>query len=100
MSFVYFKELRLRGVGFRSVSFFKKLYLKAGFTHYVIFSLPQNVSSVSKKDKLLVYSFNQQLVGEVTSKIKSIRSPDPYKFKGIVFSNQKIILKPGKQRLI
>jgi hypothetical protein len=98
MKFIFFKELRLKGVGFRSLGFLNYIYFKIGFTHYVGIKLPKNVSTFSKKDKIVVYGSEEQVLSLFCQKIKNFRIPDVYKSKGILFSSQTLVLKPGKQR--
>ncbi|MDP5091671.1 MAG: 50S ribosomal protein L6 [Polaribacter sp.] len=95
------KELELVGVGYRASSQGQKLDLALGFSHNIIFELAPEVKveAISEKGKnpiVKLTSFDKQLVGHVAAKIRSFRSPEPYKGKGIKFVGEKLRRKAGK----
>ena len=95
----YEKTLELVGVGFRASLKGKLLNMQLGFSHDINFDIPGGIKiAVEKQTILKVSGYDKQLVGEVVSKIKSIRPPEPYKGKGIKEQGQYIIRKEGKKK--
>ena len=95
----YSKTLELVGVGYRAAIKGKQLNLQLGFSHDVNFDIPDGIKiTVEKQTILKITGFNKQQVGMIASKIKSIRSPEPYKGKGIKEQGQYILRKEGKKK--
>ena len=95
----YEKTLELVGVGYRAVLKGNQLNMQLGFSHDVIFDIPDGIKvTVEKQTTLKISGHDKQLVGEVVSKIKSIRPPEPYKGKGIKEKDQYILRKEGKKK--
>jgi len=95
----YEKTLELVGVGFRAALKGKILNLQLGFSHDINFDIPEGIKiNVEKQTTLKISGFDKQLVGMVVSKIKSFRSPEPYKGKGIREKGQYILRKEGKKK--
>ena len=95
----YEKTLELVGVGFRASLKGKLLNMQLGFSHDINFDIPEGIKiAVEKQTILKVSGYDKQLVGEVVSKIKSIRPPEPYKGKGIKEQGQYILRKEGKKK--
>jgi len=95
----YEKTLELVGVGYRASLKGKKLNLQLGFSHDIDFDIPENIKIIVEKQTILKISgSDKQLVGSVTSKIKSYRLPEPYKGKGIKEVGQYILRKEGKKK--
>ena len=93
------KILELNGVGFRANLKGEVLNLQLGFSHDVNFDIPDGIKIVVEKQVTIKISgFDKQKVGEITSKIKSIRPPEPYKGKGIKEKGQYILRKEGKKK--
>ena len=93
------KTLELSGVGYRASLKGKQLNLQLGFSHDINFDIPENIMiSVKKQTIIQISGLDKQLVGMVTSKIKSFRPPEPYKGKGIKESGQYILRKEGKKK--
>jgi large subunit ribosomal protein L6 len=95
------KELELVGVGYRASNSGQKLELALGFSHNVIFQIPNEVKveTVSEKGKnpiVILTSTDNQLLGAVAAKIRSLRKPEPYKGKGIKFVGEELRRKAGK----
>jgi large subunit ribosomal protein L6 len=95
----YEKILELSGVGFRASLKGKQLNLQLGFSHDVNFAIPEGIKiTVEKQTIIKITGFDKQQVGMITSKIKSIRPPEPYKGKGIKEQGQNILRKEGKKK--
>ncbi len=95
----YEKTLELVGVGYRASLKGKELSLQLGFSHDIKFDVPQNIKiTIEKQTILKISGSDKQLVGAVTSKIKSYRLPEPYKGKGIKETGQYILRKEGKKK--
>ena len=95
----YKKTLELSGVGFRAALKGKQLNLQLGFSHDINFDIPEGVKiSVEKQTIINISGLDKQLVGTVTSKIKSFKPPEPYKGKGIKESGQYVLRKEGKKK--
>ena len=77
----------------------KELSLQLGFSHDIKFDIPENIKiTIEKQTILKISGSDKQLVGAVTSKIKSYRLPEPYKGKGIKEVGQYILRKEGKKK--
>ena len=95
----YKKTLELSGVGFRAALKGKQLNLQLGFSHDINFDIPEGIKiSVDKQTIIKIRGDDKQLVGMVTSKIKSFKPTEPYKGKGIKESGQYILRKEGKKK--
>ena len=95
----YEKTLELVGVGFRASLKGKQLNMQLGFSHDINFDIPEGIKiNVEKQTILKISVYDKQLVGEVSSKIKSIRPPEPYIGKGIKEKGQYILRKEGKKK--
>ncbi|MDP3313444.1 50S ribosomal protein L6 [Lutibacter sp.] len=95
------KQLELVGVGYRASNQGQVLDLALGYSHNIILELAPEVKveTVSEKGKnpiIKLTSFDKQLVGEVAAKIRSFRSPEPYKGKGVKFVGELLRRKAGK----
>ena len=95
----YTKTLELNGVGYRASLKGKQLSMQLGFSHDVNFDIPDSVKiTVEKQTILKISGSDKQEVGLITSKIKSIRPPEPYKGKGIKEQGQYVLRKEGKKK--
>jgi len=97
----FVKELELVGVGYRANNQGQKLELSLGFSHNVVFEIPieVKVETITEKGSnpiIKMTSFDKELLGNVVSKIRSLRKPEPYKGKGIKFVGEEIRRKAGK----
>ncbi|OUW38058.1 MAG: 50S ribosomal protein L6 [Flavobacteriaceae bacterium TMED184] len=97
----FVKELELVGVGYRANNQGQKLDLSLGFSHNVVFQIPAEVKVETINEKgsnpiIKLTSFDKELLGNVVSKIRSLRKPEPYKGKGIKFVGEEIRRKAGK----
>ena len=95
----YEKILELVGVGYRAALKGNQLNLQLGYSHDVNFEIPDGIKiAVEKQTTLKITGFDKQLVGSVTSKIKTLRKIEPYKGKGIREKGQYILKKEGKKK--
>jgi large subunit ribosomal protein L6 len=97
----YKKEMEVIGVGYRATTAGQQLELALGYSHPIIFEIPNEikVSADTQKGKAPVVtleSYDKQLLGQVAAKIRSFRKPEPYKGKGIKFVNEVLRRKAGK----
>ncbi len=97
----YEKKLELVGVGFRATVTGQLLELSVGFSHPVVFALPKEIKISAEQLKgqnpiITLQSSDKQLLGQVASKIRGVRKPEPYKGKGIKYSNEILRRKAGK----
>ena len=95
------KELELVGVGYRVSNTGQLLELSLGFTHPIFFQLPQEIVVETKMERnksplIILESCDKQLLGQVCAKIRSFRTPEPYKGKGVRFVGEHIRRKSGK----
>ncbi len=95
------KELELVGVGYRANSTGQLLELQLGYSHPIMFAIPDEVkveviSEKGKAPRVVLESIDKQLIGQVAAKIRSFRKPEPYKGKGIRFVGEQIRRKAGK----
>ena len=93
------KILDISGVGFRANLKGDILNLQLGFSHDIDFEIPKDIKiTVEKQTTIKIVGSDKQVVGMVTSKIKSLRKPEPYKGKGIREKGQYILRKEGKKK--
>ena len=91
------KVLEINGVGYRAELKGKKLEMNLGFSHPVIFEVPDGVKAqVEKLTTIKLASSDRQLLGQVAAKIRGFRPPEPYKGKGVKYADERIIRKVGK----
>ncbi|ACY40273.1 50S ribosomal protein L6 [Blattabacterium sp. (Blattella germanica) str. Bge] len=97
----FIKELELVGIGYRASYKENILELNLGFSHNIMMQIPEEIyveikSEKSKNPILVLKSYDKQLLGIVSAKIRSFRIPDPYKGKGIRYLGEEIRKKAGK----
>ena len=93
----YKKTLDIVGVGYRVELKGKNLLLNIGYSHPIYFIPPNEITfEVPNPTQIVVSGVNKQLVGQVAAKIRAIRKPEPYKGKGIKYSDEHIQRKAGK----
>ena len=93
------KELEISGVGYRAQMQGNTLKLQLGYSHDVIFEVPQGVTvSAPKQTEVVVEGIDKQLVGQVAANIREWRKPEPYKGKGIKYKDEYIFRKEGKKK--
>lgn len=92
-------ELEMNGVGYKASVQGQKLNLSLGFSHDIHYAIPQGVTIVAPKPTQLVISgADKQKVGQVAAEIRRYRKPEPYKGKGIKYSDEIIRRKEGKKK--
>ena len=92
------RKLELVGVGYRAAMQGKDLNLSLGFSHPVLFAPPAGITiTTPTQTEILVSGADKQLVGEVAAKIRGYRPPEPYKGKGVKYSDETIIRKEAKK---
>jgi len=94
-------EQELVGVGYRASNQGNLLDLVLGYSHHVVFDLPSEIKVATRQDKgqnpiITLESHDKQLIGQVAAKIRSLRTPEPYKGKGIKFVGEVLRRKAGK----
>lgn len=92
----YKKQLEINGVGYRVAMQGKDLKLEVGFSHSVVFVVPEAVSASVEKNVISLESNDKDLLGQIASEIRAIKKPEPYKGKGIKYSDEIIRRKAGK----
>ena len=102
MSYTLFTKLKLIGVGYRVFPYQKlknQVYFKLGYSHLIYFSIPTNLTVFCHKfTKMFIYgNISYHALTQVASQIRSCKTPEIYKGKGILYYKEKIILKKGKK---
>ena len=93
----YKKELQIVGVGYKAVLAGTKLTLSLGYSHDIIYQVPEGIKiQVTDATKLQITGVDKQLVGEVAASIRKFKKPEPYKGKGVRYSDEHVVIKPGK----
>jgi len=90
------KHLEIIGVGYNAKSQNNRVILQLGFSHDIIFDLPEGIEAVAQKGELEIKGIDKQLVGQVAAKIRSLRKPEPYKGKGVRYKDEYVRSKQGK----
>jgi len=93
------KKLKLVGVGYRAKANNQKLELTVGYSHPVIYPIPEGIEiTTPSQTEIIVSGIDKQKIGQVASEIRSIRLPEPYKGKGIRYADERIIKKEAKKK--
>ncbi|MFA6306967.1 MAG: 50S ribosomal protein L6 [Patescibacteria group bacterium] len=92
----YTKKLEINGVGYKAAVSGDKLTLNVGYSHPVIYNLPAGIKAEVQANIIVINGIDKQLVGEVSAQIRKIRKPEPYKGKGIKYSEEILRRKAGK----
>ena len=90
------KKLEINGVGFKANMEGNKLKLALGFSHDVYYPVPEGITITVEQNVITVSGINKQQVGQVAAEIRALKKPEPYKGKGIKYSDERIIRKSGK----
>lgn len=90
------KKLEINGVGFRVALTGDSLKFNLGFSHDVIYKLPQGITALVEQNTITISGIDKQQVGQVAAEIRALKKPEPYKGKGIKYSDERIIRKSGK----
>ncbi|HUD52389.1 50S ribosomal protein L6 [Parvibaculum sp.] len=92
-------NLEINGVGYRAAMQGKNLQLSLGFSHDVIYPIPEGIEiKVGKPTEISVSGMDKQKVGQVAAEIRSYRGPEPYKGKGVKYAGEFIFRKEGKKK--
>lgn len=92
------RKLELVGVGYRAAMQGKDLNLSLGFSHPVVFPAPEGITiTTPTQTEILIAGADKQMVGQVAAKIRGFRPPEPYKGKGVKYSDETIIRKEAKK---
>jgi Ribosomal protein L6P/L9E len=102
ISVLFCKKLTIVGVGFRvstlNIDRLTLLHFKLGYSHHVYFKVPKNLEIFClKANKLFIIGNSYWFVTQIAALVRSFKTPEPYKGKGIVYTTEKIILKEGKK---
>jgi large subunit ribosomal protein L6 len=93
------KTLEISGVGYRAAMKGKDLQLQLGYSHDVLYPVPEGIQiQVSKPTEIVVSGIDKAKVGQVAAEIRRYRKPEPYKGKGVKYSNEFIFRKEGKKK--
>jgi len=92
------RKLEIVGIGYRAQMQGKNIQLALGYSHPVIFPLPEGITAeIEKQVSLTLRGADKALLGETAAKLRSLRKPDPYKGKGIRYSDEVVRRKVGKK---
>jgi large subunit ribosomal protein L6 len=95
----YEKKLELVGVGYRAAVQAKSLTLTLGYSHLINYAIPDGVSiETPSQTEIIVKGIDRQRVGQTAAEIRGFRPPEPYKGKGVKYSDEKISLKEAKKK--
>ena len=93
------KKLELVGVGYRAQAQGKKLNLTLGFSHPVVYEVPEGVTiETPSQTEILVKGIDKQSVGQVAAEIRHFRPPEPYKGKGVRYADEHVVMKEAKKK--
>jgi large subunit ribosomal protein L6 len=93
------KELEIVGIGYRAAVQGKSLQLNLGYSHPVIYPIPQGIElAVEKQTRITVKGIDKQKVGQVAAEIRGFKKPEPYKGKGIRYIGEEVRKKAGKAK--
>ena len=95
----YEKKLTLVGVGYRAQAQGDKLNLTLGFSHPVVHHMPKGIKvETPTQTEILIKGIDKQVVGQVAAEVRAYRSPEPYKGKGVRYSDEQVVLKETKKK--
>ena len=93
------KKLEITGVGYRAAMQGKNLQLALGYSHDVVYPIPEGIQiSVPKPTEIMIAGNDIQRVGQVAAEIRGYRPPEPYKGKGVKYADEFIFRKEGKKK--
>jgi large subunit ribosomal protein L6 len=92
------RKLEIVGIGYRAQSQGRNLQLSLGYSHPVVFPLPEGITAeIEKQTAITLRGADKALLGETAARLRALRKPDPYKGKGIKYANEVIRRKVGKK---
>ena len=93
------RKLELSGIGYRAQAQGGKLNLTLGFSHPIVYEVPEDVSvETPSQTEVVVKGTDKQRVGQVAAEIRRFRPPEPYKGKGIRYADERVVLKEAKKK--
>jgi large subunit ribosomal protein L6 len=93
------RKLELVGVGYRAQAQGNKLNLTLGFSHPVVYDVPEGVSvETPSQTEVVVKGSDKQQVGQVAAEIRHFRPPEPYKGKGVRYADERVVIKEAKKK--
>lgn len=93
------KKLNLIGVGYKAAAQGNKLNLAVGYSHPVNFDMPEGITVVTPTPtEIVIKGADRQRVGQIASEVRAVRPPEPYKGKGIRYSDEKVVIKETKKK--
>jgi large subunit ribosomal protein L6 len=93
------KKLSLVGVGYRAQAQGNKLNLSLGFSHPIDYQMPEGISvETPSQTEVVIKGINKQVVGQVAAEIRAFRPPEPYKGKGVRYSDEHVVRKEAKKK--
>ena len=93
------KKLQLIGVGYRAKASGKSLDLTLGFSHPVVYQLPEGVKAdTPSQTEIVLTSSDKQILGQAAAEIRAFRPPEPYKGKGVRYADERVITKEAKKK--
>ena len=93
----FVKKLEIQGVGFKAAVQGKTVNLSLGYSHPIVYPIPDQIKvTVEENTKLTIEGPDRQVVGQVASEIRAFYPPEPYKGKGVRYSDERVIRKEGK----
>jgi large subunit ribosomal protein L6 len=93
------RKLELVGVGYRAQAQGNKLNLTLGFSHPVVYDVPEGISvETPSQTEVVIKGTDKQKVGQVAAEIRHFRPPEPYKGKGVRYANERVVLKEAKKK--
>jgi len=92
-------KLEISGVGYRAAVQGKNLQIALGYSHDVVFAIPEGIAiATPKPTEIVVTGIDKQKVGQVAAEIRAFRGPEPYKGKGVKYAGEFIFRKEGKKK--
>jgi len=93
------RKLQLVGVGYRAQAQGDKLNLTLGFSHPVVHQMPKGITvATPTQTEILIKGIDKQVVGQVAAEVRSYRPPEPYKGKGVRYSDEVVVIKETKKK--
>jgi large subunit ribosomal protein L6 len=93
------RRLEINGVGYRAALQGKNLQVQLGYSHDIVYPIPEGITvAVPKATEIVISGIDGQKVGHVAAEIRAFRKPEPYKGKGVKYANEYIFRKEGKKK--
>lgn len=93
----FMKKLEIQGVGFKAAVQGKNVNMSLGFSHPIVYPIPDQIKvTVEENTKLTIEGPDRQVVGQVAAELRSFYPPEPYKGKGVRYTDERVVRKEGK----